>query len=345
MIDLDNLDKAISGAEEVDSMPDLEDGDYENPENSIEEPSSSTDEEEFDDSVEVYDNESEEDESEEDIEYEGEDSDVEIVETNNDVDSSMEFDIGNTKLKVNNTDELKTIAQNALKDKFKFDQYKDDISVIEGLKDQGVEQEDLYLLAAAKKGDQKALAKLLKKSGVDPYDLDIEDEDIDNYRPEEVKADMNYIEAKAILSDLKQNPEVDTKFNNLVMKEFDEQSRKSVFDNVNNLQFIAELTKSGMLEQILPSYTKKKLLGAGKDSFSMLVESYDEYVKSLENQKEEKVKEVQTKAKQKATKRRKAAVGSKQKRPAEKKDPINMSDEEFEEYYKNLTGGYGFAVD
>jgi len=369
-MDLDQIEKSSTSTDavtkeerELDSLPDLEDGVYYD----VDEEDTQTDNEE---DVEINnDNENEtiiediDPDDEEDIttdeettttnESQNEDGNIEIQDTIDKTDESnpIVINLGDTQIEVNSPEELKQIAEASVKDKTKFDKYKDDIAIVEGLKEQGVEEEDLYLLAEAKKGNTKAIAKLLKKANIDPLDIDLDDDEITDYKPNEVKADMDYIEAKSILENIQKDPQIATKFDNLVMKEFNEDARQTVFKDSKNLQFVAELTRTGLLDQILPEYTKMKLLGEPGSQFDLLVKAYDSFISKATKEQEQKVQETKTNIEQstksKANKRKRMSAGSKTKNtpPKKEKSVDEMTDEEFEAYYKKLSGADGFVVD
>jgi hypothetical protein len=327
----------------IDNAPDLDEGAYSDSsdlsnDDDIEEPDNTEEDNNLteEESTEI-DDVIEEDDSNEDEENNTPDE----PEKDNENKESILLNFGSGEIEVNDINELQTIASKALKDKTKYDRYKDDISLVQGIKEQGLSEQDLYLLVEAKKGNRQALAKLLKETNVDPYDIDIDDEEVDNYQPNEYKSDPRIVETKAIIDNLKTNQEVFTKFNNLLTNDFDEQSRTKAFEDPQLLEFIGESINSGLYEKLAPNYMKKKLLG--QDSISAYISAYDEFMKSVQNQEKTKI---ETQAKQnnvKATKRKKASVGTKKQAnnsPKKKVDIANMSDEEFEEYYRKTVGFY-----
>ena len=342
MANLEELMENTSEEKLVDNAPDLEDGVFSDSNN---EGKDVTDNTENSNDITDSDNTTSDEYSINDIDdtenteeevTEEEDNNVEENEDNNE---PIVVNFGSGEIEVNGVDELKTIASKALKDKTKYDQYKDNIALLEGIKEQGLGEEDLYLLVEAKKGNKKAIAKLIKETGIDVYDLDPEDEEVDNYKPNEYKADMKLVETKAIIDSLKQDQESFTKFNNLITKDFDEQSKQQVFQDPTLLEFIGESIKSGLYEKIAPKYMKRKLLG--ESAITAFINAYDDFNKSLQNQEVNNIKQQSENNKVKASKRKKASAGVKNsvKSTTKKKvDFNNMSDEEFEEYYKNMVG-------
>lgn len=352
---LDDLMEKTPDELKVDNAPELEEGVFTDPSgsnNNIDEGIDNVQENdreiETDDEIQEESTQIDEDSNENsyDANKESEKYEEDNIETdeesNKEIDENDEpiiVNFGSGEIQVNDLEELKTIASKALKDKTKFDQYKDDIALLEGIKEQGLSEKDLYLLVEARKGNKKAIAKLLKETGIDIYDIDPDDEEVDNYEPNEYKIDPRIVETKAIIDNLKKDQQVFTKFNNLLTNDFDEQSRQQVFQDPTLLEFIGESIKSGLYEKIAPIYMKKKLLG--ESPVTAFISAYDEYNKSIQDTQINQIKQNAQVNKTKAEKRRKASAGVKNSVKSTKKKPIDfntMSDEEFEEYYKNLVG-------
>lgn len=341
-MDLDKLEELDTT--ELDNSPDLDDLVYEDPNR---------------------DNESEEDDTnasldqdeEEDNDYEqsnGDNSDnndvdnisdkLEIEETT-DVDtepndnSKILIDFGDGQIEANNIDELKTIASKALKDKTRYDRNKEQLAVLEGVKEQGLSEQDLYLLVEAKKGNKQALAKLLKEANVDPYELDPEELDVDGYKPNEYKADPKIVEVKSIIDDVKQNETAFKTFNYMLNNEFNESDRAKAFEDPNLLSFLGETIKSGIFDKIAPNYTKRKIMG--ENPISAYIDAYDDYMKEINNTKQETVSKAKQENQEKVTKRKKASEGTKKSRSNKAKKSVeDMSDAEFEKYYKSIVGDF-----
>ena len=343
---LDKFEVSPEDKKLVDETEDLEELDYSDPgsdEESIED-AKIEDSKEEDTNINEEDSGSEEEkENEETDENDGENDKIDTIEDDKEKKESTEplyIEVNGEKIEVNSVEELATIASKALKSKKVLNTYKDDIAVLEGIKDQGLSKEDLYLLVEAKKGNKKAIAKLIKETGIDIFDLDPDDESIDEYKPNEYKADARIIETKAIIGDLKKDPNALNTFNNIINNDFTESERAKVFEDTNLLEFIGSTIKSGLFSKIQSSYEKRKLLG--ESSITALINAYDEFSKSEVKAKKERVtKTIKTK-KEKAVKRKKVTDNtiSKTKQKSSNKEPDfnNMTDEEFEAYYKNLVG-------
>ena len=254
-------------------------------------------------------------------------------------DSKILIDFGDGKVEADNIEELTTIASKALKDKNRFDRHKDDIAILQGIKEQGLSDQDLYLLVEAKKGNKQAIAKLLKEANVDPFDLDTEAEDIDSYKPNEYKVDPKVMEVKSIIDDVKQDETAFKTFNYVLNNDFSETDRAKAFEDPSLLSFIGELTKSKVFDQIAPSYTKRKVMG--ENPISALISSYDDFNKSIERTKQDTATKAKAESNNKATKRKKASEGVKKNTSNKAKKSIDdMTNAEFDAYYKSIVGEF-----
>ena len=337
-MDLDKLDNIDTT--ELDNAPDLEDLVYEDPENNGS--SSDTIDDNNTDINDDTKHTDDEDNIEEPTNEEGNDNDDynedEIVKTK-EPKSKILIDFGEGKVEANDIDELKTIASKALKDKTRFDKYKEELAILEGIKEQGLSDKDLYLLVEAKKGNKQAISKLLKESNIDPYELDLEDESIDEYKPNEYKVDPKIMEVKSIIEDAKSDDNTFKTFNYILNNEFNESDRAKAFEDPNLLAFIKDTVKTGVFDAIAPNYTKRKIMG--ENPISAYINAYDDYMKELEKQKETTVNKIKEENQQKATKRKKASEGTKKVVSNKKQKSIDdMTDEEFEKYYKSIVGDF-----
>jgi len=348
-MDLDKLDNTDTSA--LDNAPDLpdlvyEDPDKKNTEQKEVEPKENINKE-IDDIEETNeDNEPESNEIDEVLDTEEDnnsenDNDIEVNNTTTEAEpeSKILIDFGDGKVEVDNIDELKTIASKALKDKNRYDKYKDELAILEGIKEQGLSDKDLYLLVEARKGNKQAIAKLLKETNIDPYDLDLEDESIDEYKPKEYKVDPKIMEVKSIIDDAKKDDHVFKTFDYILNKEFSEKDRVTAFEDPELLGFIKDTVKDGIFDKIAPNYTKRKIMG--ENAISAYINAFKDYTAEVEKLTTKTVNKVQEENKTKVEKRKKASIGNKKNVTKTDKKSINdMTDEEFEEYYKSIVGDF-----
>jgi len=336
-IKLDSIDDNALSSEEasLDRMDDIGDSEYEDDSIEYQQEETTEDEEEFgtEDESEYEDEESEEEpekeeESTEELEPESDDEpDTEVV-------PKRTIIVDGKEIEIDSEEELVKLAETGLKTKSKYDKSKEDIAILEGIREQGLSEQDLYLLVEAKKGNPKALAKLLKDSEVSLDD--IEDVDPEDYVPNEYKADQNVIEVKSILSDIEKSKNYDT-FEGLIKQDFDSESKRKLFENPDALKYVADMVDTGIFDKISGQYTKNKLLGA--NSLDALVSAYDAYREEYQSTQKKQISKKKKASDDKAIKRKKASVGTKGRKPASTKvkSVEEMTDEEFEAYYKNVT--------
>jgi len=341
-MDLDKLEELDTT--ELDNSPDLDDLVYEDPdkdnESEEEDTKSSLDQnEEVENDYKQSNGDNSDNNDVDNISNEPEIEETTDVDTEPNDNSKILIDFGDGKIEANNIDELKTIASKALKDKTRYDRNKEQLAVLEGVKEQGLSEQDLYLLVEAKKGNKQALAKLLKEANVDPFELDPEELDVDGYKPNEYKVDPKIVEVKSIIDDVKQNETAFKTFNYMLNNEFNESDRAKAFEDPNLLSFLGETIKSGVFDKIAPNYTKRKIMG--ENPISAYIDAYDDYMKEINNTKQETVSKVKQENQEKVTKRKKASEGTKKSRSNKAKKSVeDMSDAEFEKYYKSIVGDF-----
>ena len=317
------------------------DKEYKEPENGIPVDEEIETDEELEESTE--DTEIEEEDSDEELENDSDDNtDNDTTDSDTDsTDNKIVITVDGKPIEIDSTEELIKLAEKGLKVKNSYEQAKDIIATYEGLKENGVEDVDLYLLAKAKKGDKKALAKLLKQTGLtqdELYEIEelIDSNEIDNYQVDPIKADANEIEVKRIINEVKKDPNTYQVFENLLTNEFDTKSKQEVFNNPELLDFIASTIKSGIFDKIAPKYMKNKLLGKAPTAIANLLDAYEEYVKEESNNKTKSNKKI-------VSKRKKASASVKNKKTKTdngKPDFKNMTPEEFDAYYEKIMGSY-----
>ena len=263
-------------------------------------------------------------------------------------DTKRTINVDGTNIEIENDDELAKIAERSLSSSRKFDAHKDDISIIEGVRNEGLSNDDLYLLVEAKKGNKQAIAKLLKSTGSSMDDITeiLDDEDkmkeVDNYIPNEYKVDQTTMEIRSIIKSAEQDTKSFPIFENLISTEFDDQSKRELFTKPDLMQFVADTVKSGAFEGMSSTYMKKKLLGGNTPTLNSFIDAFDEYTKEVASQEKDKIVDKVEKSNAKTAKRKKIAGSSKtktDKKTSDQPDFKNMTDEEFEKYHNNVING------
>ena len=263
-------------------------------------------------------------------------------------DTKRTINVDGTNIEIESDDELAKIAERSLSSSRKFDAHKDDISVIEGVRNEGLSNDDLYLLVEAKKGNKQAIAKLLKSTGSSMDDMAelFDDEDkmkeVDSYVPNEYKVDQTTMEIRSIIKSAEQDTKSFPIFENLISTEFDDQSKRELFTKPDLMQFVADTVKSGAFEGMSSTYMKKKLLGGNTPTLNSFIDAFDEYTKDVASKEKDKIVDKAEKSSAKTARRKKVAGSSKtktDKQDSGKLDFKNMSEAEFEKYHNSVVNG------
>lgn len=233
---------------------------------------------------------------------------------------------------------------------------------IDALEQAEVGHDDLNLMIDALKGNKDAVAQVLKRTGVDALDLDLEKED---YVAKDYGRDETTLNIKDVVDTISQDKEFAIT-ENILSKQWDDASWKEMSSNPETISLLHADVVSGMYDTISPIMTKLKVYDGGKKSdldyyrlaanqyFSDMDRKQQEQVVIQKQQQEAsnaaaeaqaaKQKIEQTKAQavkrtatKKASAKRKAAAPTKAR--VTTNDAVNYlddSDEAFEEWYKNL---------
>ena len=321
-------------------------------------------------------NKEDEEEVEDDSEAENEDSD-ESVETEDEQTDNAEKESDEVvqptqevlKVKANGQeyeftlDEMKSQfgsifakAQDYTKKTQALKEYRKTIDIVQNA---GLSDNDLNLFADVLKGDKDAIAAVLKRTGVDALDLDVENV---NYAPKNYGRNDTELAIKDIVDDISADKEY-VITHNILEKQWDSKSREKFIEDPNMIKGLHIDVKSGLYDKLNPIMQKLKIYdGNSKSDLDYYFMAHDQYMGSqreasskaekaelarIENQAKEteatKVNTVKAKiAQQVATKeasvKRKAAAPTKKAAGTSKINYLNddPSDDEVEEWFKNI---------
>ncbi len=246
------------------------------------------------------------------------------------------------EIAIESIDELYRIAEEGIKYKQMYDDYKEDIGLIEALKENDVSEDEINLLIDAKSGKKEAISTLLKKLGVD-NPMDIEESE-GEYTPQNHRVPVSDIELKKFVEEAQStDPVAYTKFTNFVAKELDDESKREIFSDMSLLRELYDNVRNGLMEAVAPIFMKKKLLNDSRRAIDIYAESVKEYIEKIKAQKERQIEEEAEKKKQKAKKIKKASIGKSANTTSQPEDVndidfMSLSDEEFEKYYRQIVG-------
>lgn len=247
-------------------------------------------------------------------------------------------------------------AQDYTKKTQALKEYRKTIDIVQNA---GLSDNDLNLFADVLKGDKDAIAAVLKRTGVDALDLDVENV---NYAPKNYGRNDTELAIKDIVDDISADKEY-VITHNILEKQWDSKSREKFIEDPNMIRGLHIDVKTGLYDKLNPIMQKLKIYdGNSKSDLEYYFMAHDQYKDSqreasskaekvelarIENQAKEteatKVNTVKAKiAQQVATKeasvKRKAAAPTKKAAGTSKINYLNddPSDEEVEEWFKNI---------
>ena len=203
-----------------------------------------------------------------------------------------------------------------------------------------LEPEKVSLMIDAVKGDKTAISQLIKNSGIDPLDLDVEAEE--KYQPKAYSVDDRELVFDDVVDRIKDTPTYRETIN-LVGKDWDDSSRQIVADNPHLLEVINSHMANGIYALVSKEVERERLMGR-LDGLSDIA-AYRQVGEMLDSrgafngltgstQAKDPIRKVVSKGKQQSDKsdiKKRAGIPSR--KQAAKvdtlEDVLNISDEEF----------------
>ena len=233
----------------------------------------------------------------------------------------------------------------------KMQQIKPWRKTIDAIEQANLSQDDVNLAIDVLKGDKDAIASLLKRTGIDALELDV---DNSTYQPKDYGRNETELAIKDIVDEIKGDKEYDTTYDILESK-WDSKSRSEFIDNPELIRQLHIDVKSGMFDTIAPIANKLKVYDGGRKSdLDYYKEAAGQYFEKLGQEEarlekteqaeiaKEKISKVKADTeKRKATKsasvKRKAAAPTKKVSGVKKRtDYLDASNEEFDDWYNKL---------
>ena len=231
--------------------------------------------------------------------------------------------------------------------------------MISAMEDEKITQDDMNLMIDVLKGDKDAIAAVLKRTGTDTIDLDVETER--EYQPNSYGRNETELAIKDIVDEIGGDEEYKVT-HHVIEKEWDDKSREIFVKNPTLIKELHADVRNGVFDKVSPRMLKMKVLDGGKKSdLDYYIAAGQQYYKEVdaenarlklteersaasakiaaEAEKLAKVKADEAKRAntKKASAKRKAAAPTKSR--AGKKavmDYLDDSDESYEAWYKNL---------
>lgn len=243
--------------------------------------------------------------------------------------------------------ELKQLASKGMNYTKKMQDIKEYREHVSAIKEAALSKDDINLMIDVLKGDKDALATVMKRTGVDALDVDVENS---KYVPKNYGRNEVELEIEEVVETISRDPEyVTTK--HIISSNWDKQSQMEFVRDPIKIAKLHEDVKNGIFDQVVPMMLKKKALdGARKSDIEYYIEAGTDYYQNkareaynarvIEAEKARKQAEIKVVKEQEAKRsvvtetasKRKAATMTKPKTAKRSIDDyLNtaMSDEEF----------------
>ena len=122
--------------------------------------------------------------------------------------------------------------------------------------------DDINLMIDVFKGDKNAIAELIKRTGVDTFDLDTENS---KYVPKDYGRDDTALAIKDIVDEISADKEYETT-HRILSKEWDDRSFSELTKDPELIRLLHVDVKSGMYDKVQPIAEKMKVFDRGRQS-------------------------------------------------------------------------------
>lgn len=233
---------------------------------------------------------------------------------------------------------------------------------IDALEQAEISHDDINLAIDVLKGDKDAIAEVLKRTGTDALDLNMEES---TYVAKDYGRDDTTLAIKDIIDEISKDPEFATT-RDILERGWDDASWKALSSKPQDIKALHIDVKSGMYDTIQPLAEKLKVYdGGSKSDLEYYIDAARQYMMQRQEQarlesiraeqeaerkaamearkaEQEKVARVKAKSsardatRQASAKRKAAAPTSNGLGKSDVVDYLDASDEEFEDWYKRL---------
>lgn len=247
-----------------------------------EQPEDENESEDSDDNNDVNEEQEEEEETEEDSETE-ESAQETVDEQPAKEETTLTTDthkVPTFRLKADGTefelteDELKQLASKGMNYTKKMQDIKEYREHVSAIKEAALSKDDINLMIDVLKGDKDALATVMKRTGVDALDVDVENS---RYVPKNYGRNEVELEIEEVVESISRDPEyVTTK--HIISSNWDKQSQMEFVKDPIKIAKLHEDVKNGTFDQVVPMMLKKKALdGARKSDIEYYIEAGTDY--------------------------------------------------------------------
>ena len=231
-------------------------------------------------------------------------------------------------------DDLVKLAPKAIDYTKKMQQIAPFRKSISAMEENGITEQDINMLIEMKKGNKEAIAAMVKEAKIDPLDIDIEDSR--PYTPPQYGMNEAQIRIKDVVSRIQGDAEYKMT-EDVVDRQWDSQSRKTLAENPDMIEGLHIDIKSGIFAKVAPEMMRLKVLdGSRKSDLDYYLQAGQMMSEQFKKEQDIIAKEASRKSQQKeieeaANKRKSASLP---RSTSGKKKVIDYLDEEDDENYK-----------
>lgn len=241
-------------------------------------------------------------------------------------------------IQVESPDDARQLMQMGLNYNKKMAALKPNLKVLKMLENNNLLSEDkINKLIDLEKKNPDAIKQLVKDSGLDPMDIDPEEET--NYTPNTYNVDDQEVALSETLNEIKDTEGYSTTLD-VVSNKFDDASRKILYENPDIILEINKQVENGIYAQVSEVVEKERMFGRLKglndlQAYKAVGDALHEagkFNKTEEKPKGEKVvKPSMSESERRRKKKAAISTGStSSSKPKTSFNPLNMSDEDFE---------------
>lgn len=169
------------------------------------------------------------------------------------------FKANGKEIKVDSVDEAVQLMQMGANYNKKMTALKPNLKLLKVLENNGLlSEEKLSYLIDLEKKNPDAVKKLVKDSGLDPLDIDVESDT--EYQPKSYAVDDRELELDAVLDKIQDTPTY-SKTIGVVSKKWDGASKKQVAEQPQLIEVINDHMASGIYDRISTEVEKQRMLG------------------------------------------------------------------------------------
>ena len=249
------------------------------------------------------------------------------------------FKASKRMMQVDNIDDAIALMQKGADYHNKMKTLSPNLKIVSTLEKEGLlDQNKLNNLIDLSKKDPKAIAQLIKDSGIDPLDIDT-DEEV-TYKPNNYSVSDREFKINQAIDDIRDTPSFD-KTINILAKEWDNESKNLISDNPEIISIINDHVFNGVFDKVQSVVDTERALGRLQVPDVVAYRQVAEHLQSqgaLSNQQESvrppPASVPKTKAQDPAVvqQKRKAAAGTRKtagKTDSASANYLNMTDDEF----------------